>query len=175
MTAAQHTPGQAFLRQCSDRLDQWLRQIQHCINQLEDTQIWWRPRPEMNSIGNLLLHLGGNLRQWIVAGVQQLPDTRNRPQEFAERGPIATEELLRQLETVVGEVQQVLAGLRAEQLLETRRIQGFEETVLSALFGSLSHFAGHVQEIICLTRWQLGDRYQFAWKPQTPEQGVPVE
>jgi hypothetical protein len=126
----------------------------------------------MNSIANLILHLCGNLRQWIVAGVGGSPDSRHRPREFAERGPIAKEELLRRLEEVISEADAVLAKTSEQQLLASRRIQGFEETVLSAIFASLAHLSGHTQEIICLTRLQRGNAYSFAWSPATPEQGA---
>ena len=65
--------------------------IKHCLRQLSEEQVWWRPSPALNSIGNLILHLCGNLRQWIVAGLGGAADHRNRPSEFAEPGPLPTE------------------------------------------------------------------------------------
>ena len=67
--------------------------IKHCAGQLSDDQLWWRPSSSMNSIGNLILHLCGNVRQWITCGIGGLRDTRDRPREFAEQGPIASDEL----------------------------------------------------------------------------------
>jgi hypothetical protein len=151
-----------------------LDRIKHCLGQLNDEQLWWRSRPELNCIGNLILHLCGNVRQWIVSGVGGAAYIRNRPAEFAERGPIPKNELLRQLEVVVEEAKWVLAGITARQLLEVRRIQGSDETRLAAIFNSVPHFRGHTQEIVHLTRLQLGDTYKFAWTPTTPEQGAPV-
>jgi hypothetical protein len=146
--------------------------IGHCLGQLDDRQVWWRPHESMNSIANLVLHLCGNLRQWIVAGVGGATDVRNRPQEFAEQGPIPKAELLLRLEEVIGESDAVLAETTERQLLEPRRIQGFDETALSAIFDSLAHLSGHTQEIICLTRLQRGNAYRFAWTPTMPEQGA---
>ena len=166
--------GEAYLTQGRRKLAAWHEKIRHCVHQLTDAQLWWRPSEGHNSIANILLHLCGNVRQWIVSGVGGTSDRRNRPQEFAERGPIGREELLRRLEEVVTEADGVLSRLRSAQLLEPRRIQGFDETVLSAIFDSLTHFSGHTQEIVFLSRLQLGDRYQFAWTPATPEQGAPV-
>jgi hypothetical protein len=65
-----------------------LGKINHCLGQLSDEQVWWRSQPSLNSIGNLILHLSGNLRQWLVAGLGDAKDVRDRPAEFAERGPI---------------------------------------------------------------------------------------
>jgi hypothetical protein len=151
-----------------------LHRIKHCLGQLNDGQVWWRPRPSLNSIGNLVLHLCGNVRQWIVAGIGGAPDVRHRAAEFAERGPIPKDELVRGLETVVEEAKRALADVTARRLVDARRVQGFDVTGLAAIFDSVPHFRGHTQEIVHVTRLQLGDAYQFAWTPTTPEQGAPA-
>jgi hypothetical protein len=147
--------------------------IKNCLGQLTDAQVWWRPHPSLNSIGNLVLHLCGNLRQWIVAGLRATKDVRNRPAEFTERGPIPKDELLHNLDSVVAEAKEVLDQLDTAQFLDVHRIQGFDVTGLAAIFSSIPHFRGHTQEIIGMTRMQLGDAYQFAWAPATAEQGAP--
>jgi hypothetical protein len=154
----------------ADELTSALARIKHCLAQLSDEQVWWRSPPGLNSIGNLILHLCGNVRQWIVAGLGGAADVRDRPGEFAERGPIPIEELLRRLDTAISEAKRVLAGLSAGPLLEVRHIQEFDVTGLAALFDCVPHFRGHTQEIIHLTRLQLGDAYRFAWTPT--EQGA---
>jgi Protein of unknown function (DUF1572) len=148
--------------------------IKHCLGQLNDEQVWRRPQPSLNSIGNLILHLCGNLGQWVVAGVGGASDNRNRPAEFAERGPIPKEELMRRLAALVEEARRILIGVNARQLVDLRRIQGFDLTGLAAIFDSVPHFRGHTQEIVHMTRSLLGDAYQFAWTPTTPEQGAPA-
>ncbi len=151
-----------------------LDRIKHCLSQLNDEQVWWRSQPSLNSIGNLILHLCGNVQQWIVSGIGGAKDIRNRPAEFDEPGPIPKGELMRRLETVVEEAKRSLAAVTAQRLVEVRRIQGFDATGLAAIFDSVPHFRGHTQEIIHMTRLQLGDRYKFAWIPSTPEQGAPA-
>jgi hypothetical protein len=155
-------------------LDSALLRIKHCLGQLNDSQAWHRSQPGLNSIGNLVLHLYGNLRQWVVAGLGGAPDVRNRPAEFAEAGPVPKDELVRNLEAVVEEAKRILAGVDARQLKEGRRIQGFDVTGAAAIFDSVPHFRGHTQEIVHITRLQLGDAYRFAWTPTTPEQGAPA-
>ena len=150
-----------------------LNRIKHCLDQLSDEQIWWRSHPAMNSIGNLILHLCGNVRQWIVAGLGGEPDHRNRPVEFSERGPIPKAELFRRLEAVVAEARSVLERQTSGQMLNPRRVQGADVTGLHAIFNSVPHFRGHTQEIIHITRSQLGDANRLAWAPKTPEEGAP--
>ena len=154
-------------------LDAACDKIKHCLAQLTDEQVWHRSRPPLNSIGNLLLHLCGNLRQWIVSGLGGTNDVRDRPSEFSQRSPIAKQELLKTLDGVVEEAKRVLARMTASELLQVRRVQGSEVTGLAVIFDSVPHFRGHTQEIVSMTRVQLGDAYRFAWAPTTPEQGAP--
>lgn len=156
--------------EAGNELGNALSRIRHCLGQLSDEQIWQRPRDEMNSVGNLVLHLCGNLRQWIVIGLGGGEDRRDRPAEFAERGRIARAELLSRLDGVVVDARVVLANMTAAELLRPRRIQGFDLTGVGAIFDSVPHFRGHTQEIVHMTRFMLGDAYQFQWTPQTPEQ-----
>ena len=155
-----------------DCLNYGLAKIDHCLGQLSAEQVWWRPRENMNSIGNLLLHLSGNLRQWIVSGIGDVPDTRIRQAEFDHREQTPKEELRALLGGTIAEVTEVLRGISSEDLLSPKRIQGHDVTKIEALWQSVTHFQGHVQEIICLARWQLDDDYVFEWQPTTAEEGT---
>lgn len=161
----------ALIEAACAELQEAASRVEHCLRQLTEEQVWWRPRPEMNAIGNLVLHICGNLRQWIISGLGGEPDRRNRPAEFAERGPIAVETLQSQLAACVARAEDVLRGLSPARWTSRVRIQGFDVTGAGALWHSVPHFRGHVQEIIHLTRVQLGPAYTFAWQPTTPEQG----
>lgn len=162
--------GHAFLVEARSRMDEATAKINHCVNQLDDPKLWWRPTPSQNSIGNLILHLCGNVRQWIISGVGGAEDVRNRPSEFAEDKIIPKSELLKTLQTCIEEAGNALANAESSGLLATCRIQGFDTTVLSAILDTVSHFRGHTQEIISLTRQQLGESYKYHWTPSTPEE-----
>jgi uncharacterized damage-inducible protein DinB len=146
--------------------------IEHCLRQLDEEQLWWRPGPDMNAIGNLLLHLAGNLRQWIVAGVGDAVDTRERQREFDQREPIPKSQVWQRLAAVVEEAANVLRTVSADELMSLKRVQGNDVTKVHAMMHSVTHFQGHVQEIICLTRQQLGDKYELQWQPRTKEEGA---
>jgi hypothetical protein len=167
-TTAQIVP--TFTAAMRSSLAKGLHKIEHCASQLTDEQFWWRPREDMNSIANLVLHLAGNLRQWAVTGVNESADRRNRPREFSDRSGRTKAELLKILRGVIEEVETVLATLTAEDFVAKRRIQGNDVNVASAILNSVCHFQGHVQEIIHITREQLGAKYRFDFVPQGAEQ-----
>lgn len=163
----------AVARWWNGRLDHGLKKIEHCLEQLSDDQCWWRPADDQNSIANLLLHLAGNLRQWVLAGVGGQTDDRNRPQEFAKRDGPSAAGLLSQLRDVVRECRQVIGDMTPEDLLRRRRIQGFEVAAGEAVVEAVAHFIGHTHQIVLLTRLQLGSQYRFEWAPRSPEEGAP--
>jgi hypothetical protein len=160
-----------FLAESRRNLFAAYKRIEHCLEQLTEEELWWRPRPGMNAVGNLLLHLSGNVGQWITSAVHGTASARNRPAEFAERGPIVKAELRRRFrEAVEAALAAIDAVKTPSQLLEARRVQGNDTTVLTAIYHSVSHFEGHAQEIISMTRQLKGEAYRFLWTPQTSEQ-----
>jgi hypothetical protein len=160
----------AFIAAARNTLAEGMRKIEHCVGQLNDQQVWWRPRPEMNSIANLMLHLSGNLQQWIVAGVGGAKDVRNRPLEFSDRSIRPKGDVIGLLEKTIAEADAALARLKADQLVSRRRIQGYDTNVIAAIMNTIPHFRGHVQEIIHITRQQLGEKYRFDFVPKGKEQ-----
>jgi Protein of unknown function (DUF1572) len=151
-----------------EELTKALKQIKHCVDQLTDEQVWRRPTETMNSIGNLLLHLAGNVRQYLVAGVGGARDIRERPKEFSERGPIPKTDLLARLQSTISEAQAALLKTPPADLLRTRPIQANTLDGFQAMFTSIPHFRGHTQEIIHMTRTLLGDSYKYAGPPAAP-------
>ena len=143
----------AFIDRASEFLStEYLPKIERCLEQLTDAQIWFRPNEASNSIGNLVLHLCGNARQWIVSGVGDSPDRRDRDSEFRQRKIIPKVELLELLRTTINEVEQVLADLDSHVILERRTIQGKDVELLEAIFHVTEHFSMHTGQIILLTK-----------------------
>jgi len=145
-------------------LSDYLPHIEKCLEELSDDDVWWRPNEASNSIGNLMLHLSGNLRQWIIGGVGQRAFERHRQQEFDERAHLPRAELLARLKATVGEVDDVLAGVNAESLLTRRRIQDFDGTILEAIYHVVEHFGMHTGQIITLTKIRAGKDLKL-WRP----------
>ena len=141
--------------------DEYLPKIERCLEKLSDEQIWWRANDGANSIANLILHLCGNARQWIVCGIGAQPDHRRRQTEFDERRSIPRDELLKLLETTVADVDRTLADFNPEKLLTEYPIQGTTSTALAAIFHVTEHFSMHTGQIILLTRMLTGVDLNF--------------
>jgi len=149
----EQTVGKVYLSQASKHLRrEFLPKIRQCVNELSDEDIWWRPNSSSNSVGNILLHLCGNVRQWIIAGVGETEDARVRELEFTEQGPLPKEILLERLESTVEEAVQVLETLNPDRLLEMRHIQVYDTTVLQAVSHVVEHFSGHTGQIIYINK-----------------------
>jgi uncharacterized damage-inducible protein DinB len=144
---------QAFIQKARELLkEEYLPKIERCVEKLTDEQVWWRPNAESNSIGNLLLHISGNARQWIVCGLGGAIDKRQRQTEFDERKIIPRDELLRILRTTIADVDDVLVRFDPAQLLDSYPIQGTEATALAAIFHVTEHFSMHAGQVIYITK-----------------------
>ena len=140
---------------------EYLPKITACVERLSDADIWWRPNEESNSIGNLMLHLAGNVRQWIIAGIGEVPDTRKRQAEFDERREIPKDRLMEELDRTLREADAVLAALPPEALAENRTIQGRTTTIFDAIYHVVEHFSMHVGQIAYLTKARTGKGLGF--------------
>ncbi len=134
-----------------------LPRIERCLEMLPREQIWWRPNESSNSAGNLVLHLAGNVRQWIVAGLGGAADARQRDLEFAERGPVSRARLVRALRSAVLDACKVFRRLSPADLAACYTIQNLPVTGLNAVLHVVEHFAFHSGQIIFITK-QLQSR-----------------
>lgn len=139
--------------------------IARCLKLLSEDEIWWRPNRASNSVGNLVLHLQGNVRQWIIAGLGGQEDRRDRDREFAETGPVARRTLLAGLRKTVAEADGVLATMRQPGLLRAYSIQGYEVTGLQAICHVTEHFAFHAGQIIYVTKLKCAKDLKFTRLP----------
>jgi uncharacterized damage-inducible protein DinB len=157
-----HDTGQEFIARSRYHLtEDFLPKIERCLERLNDEQIWWRPNDQSNSIGNLVLHLCGNARQWIVCGVGGAEDQRNRDAEFAQREMIPQSELQSLIKQTLRDVDATLARCESNQLLERRTIQGTDVSVLEAILHVVEHFSMHTGQILMLTKMLINADLAF--------------
>jgi len=150
-----------FIECSTKKLEQLVSRIRKCLDKLSPGEIWARGHENENAIGNLVLHLNGNVRQWIISGVGGAPDTRVRDAEFDARALMETEELLGRLDATVNEAIAVLGGVTAERLEERVTIQKYNVTVLEAIFHVVEHFSHHTGQIIFATKMLTGEDLGF--------------
>ena len=140
---------------------QYWPRLRACVESLTDDQVWWRPNERSNSIGNLLLHLDGNVRQWLVTAFVGNADGRDRAAEFGERQPLPAPALLARLEATLQQADAVMAGLTPDTLTAPRTIQGFQVSGLYAVYHVVEHFSTHLGQIVYLTKWLRDDDLGF--------------
>jgi hypothetical protein len=138
----------------------WPR-MKECIAPLTEQQIWWRPNDASNSIGNLLLHLDGNVRQWLVDSFNRNQDERNRPAEFAAQSGLSATELLARLGATLDEAAKVLNRLTVDELLAPYEIQGYRVHGLDAVYQVVEHFGLHYGQIVYITKSLLAKDLGF--------------
>jgi uncharacterized damage-inducible protein DinB len=150
-----------FLEESGKTLRQLTSRIEACLGRLTDDQIWARGRDNENAIGNLALHLAGNVRQWIIASLGGAPDLRKRDEEFAARGGRVTQELLAQLKATVEEADAVISTLDTARLTREYAIQKYRVSGLAAVYHVVEHFAQHTGQIIFATKMLTGEDLGF--------------
>jgi uncharacterized damage-inducible protein DinB len=150
------TAEEIFIKFSADKLEQLHGRIQDCLGRLTPEQIWTRNSENENAVGNLVLHLSGNVRQWIGSGVAGLPDNRHRDAEFDARGGMAPAELAELLKMRAAEAAAIIREVPASRLTERITPQGHDVTVLEAIAHVVEHFSQHTGQIILLTKILTG-------------------
>jgi len=137
-------------------LNQYWPRLGKAVEPLSQEQVWWRPNEASNSIGNLILHLNGNVWQWLVASFNRLNDERDRPAEFNATGDLSAADLLARLGQTMEEASKVLSRLTAEELLASWQIQGYTVSGMAAVYQVVEHFGLHYGQIVYITKMLEG-------------------
>jgi len=146
-----------FLDYSARKLRQLTGRVEDCLGRLTEEQIWARGAETENAVGNLVLHLSGNVRQWIVAAVGGRPDIRQRDAEFGARGGLAASGLAGRLRGIVDEAAGAIETLAPDRLAERLTVQGYHVTVLEAIYSAVEHFSGHTGQIVYATKLLTGE------------------
>jgi hypothetical protein len=167
---------ETFRKDAVSCLKKYLPRIVRCLELLSEEELWWRPNGASNAAGNIVLHLCGNIRQWILSGLRGGRDVRERDEEFAERGPISRETLIARLTDTVEEACRVIETIPISTLLREFDIQGYHVTGVTAVVSVYEHFAYHAGQIIYLTKLKREEDLQFTqlpdYKPKTTNESI---
>jgi uncharacterized damage-inducible protein DinB len=142
-------------------VEEYPRKIDAALAHLDGDDLWWRPNPASNSVGNLILHLAGNVRQWVVHGLGGRPDVRERAAEFGRTGGMDAGEVMGELRRSVADADAVLADLDPAALRRGFEIQGLEVRGLDALYHVVEHFSMHTGQILYLVKLRSGRGLDF--------------
>jgi len=163
--ATEHVFFEMLRKDARSGFEKYTPRLVRCLELLSEKEIWWRPNSASNAAGNIVLHLCGNVRQWIISGLGGARDVRVRDQEFSERGPLPRRALIRQLKTTVKEACEVIDRLSAGTMSREVRIQGYRVSGLVALIHVYEHFAYHAGQIIFLAKLKTGKDLRFTRLP----------
>lgn len=165
-TAISRGPCPSFPRLAARYLEEYLEKIRRAVELLDDEQVWWRPAPESNSIGNLLLHLAGNLSMWLRAGLGGDAFRRDRSAEFAADRSHGAGEMMRELTAVVARCREVLEALDGKPLDRPVDVQGYRSDVLGVAFHAVEHMSYHTGQILTLAKQLRGAGHGIEFYPQ---------
>ncbi|MES1221894.1 MAG: DUF1572 family protein [Bacteroidota bacterium] len=136
-----------FLNQSIIRIDQNTPKIIKCLNELGEEEIWQRPNPASNSVGNLILHLCGNITQYIISSLGEIPDVRERDKEFSAKEGYSRSELINMLTSTVEKAKGIIQNMNAEKLLRKRSVQGFLSSGMGNIIQVTEHYSYHTGQI----------------------------
>jgi len=157
---------QRFTAEADKHLSEYVEKIDHCLSLLSDEQVWWRPNEACNSVGNLLLHLRGNLAQWVLGGIADRPVERRRSLEFAARGTATKTALMGGLSEVVARTRGVIREMQPADFARAIRVQGYDTDGLGIVFHVVEHMSYHTGQIVALTKQLQGPAAGIEFYPQ---------
>lgn len=141
-----------FIEQAIHRIDESTKKLTACLNELQEADIWKRPNQHSNSVGNILLHLCGNIRQYAVSSLGNMKDTREREKEFSADGGHTKSELLEKFLTVVEQAKNIIQDIAPGELLRKRQVQGFYHSGIGIIIHVTEHLSYHTGQIIFWTK-----------------------
>lgn len=141
-----------FIQRSVQQLQENTPKIKKCLDELTEEEVWKKPNASSNSVGNQLLHLSGNITQWILSSLGNTPDNRERDLEFSTEGGLTKKELFDMLESTVAKAVEVIQNLTGDELLQLRSVQGYETSGVGIIIHVVEHYSYHTGQIIFWTK-----------------------
>ena len=150
-----------LITQAIYRLEENTPKIQKCLDELTEDEIWQRPNPSSNSIGNIILHLCGNITQYILSALGGIEDKRERDKEFSTKGGLSKKELFDKLQSTLTQATDIIRDINKEDLLRKRLVQGFELSAIGIILHVVEHYSYHTGQTIFWTKLLKGKDLGF--------------
>jgi uncharacterized damage-inducible protein DinB len=141
-----------FISQAIHRIDENTPKLIACVRELEEADIWKRPNPHSNSVGNIILHLCGNIRQYAISSLGNRQDVRERDKEFSADRTYSATELLKNLTDTLDEAKDIIQNVSEEELLRKRKVQGYTHSGIGIVIHVTEHYSYHTGQIIFWTK-----------------------
>jgi len=141
-----------FIGQAIHRIDENTQKLATCVQELNDTEIWKRPNLHSNSVGNIILHLCGNMRQYAISSLGNSKDVRERDKEFSADGGYSGAELFKKLTDTVEQAKKIIQSTTEEELLRERKVQGYTHSGIGIVLHVTEHYSYHTGQIIFWTK-----------------------
>ena len=141
-----------FIEQSWHRIDENTPKVIKCMNELEEDDIWKRPNHSSNSVGNIILHLCGNITQYIISSLGGAEDKRERDKEFSTNGGYSKSELVEKLSSTIDKAKAIIKTMDKQSLLRKRSVQGFEYSGMGIIIHVTEHYSYHTGQIIFWTK-----------------------
>jgi uncharacterized damage-inducible protein DinB len=129
------------------RMDESTRMVSMSLAEISEDEVWQKPNDSLNSIGNLILHLCGNITQYVISSLGETEDTRNRNEEFSSNKMATKEELLIKLNATVDTAKRVIFDANEKQLLQVKSVQGFTFSGIGIIMHVVEHYSYHTGQI----------------------------
>ncbi|WP_339726007.1 DinB family protein [Maribacter stanieri] len=129
------------------RMDESTRMIKKSLAEISEDEVWHKPNPSLNSIANLMVHLCGNISQYVISSLGETEDKRNRDDEFSVTGGLTKDELFTKLESVVDDAKRVIFNVTPNQLVKMRSVQGFSFSGVGIILHAVEHYSYHTGQI----------------------------
>lgn len=141
-----------FIEQAIIRLKENTPKVKKCLDEMSDGEIWKRPNPSCNSVGNMILHLCGNITQYIISSLGGIEDKRERDKEFSAEGGFTKVELFNKLESTVSQAGKIIEKVTPEEMLNKHSVQGFELSTIGIIIHVVEHYSYHTGQVIYWTK-----------------------
>ncbi|HYP26662.1 MAG TPA: DUF1572 family protein [Blastocatellia bacterium] len=138
-------------------------QIKSCVEELDGEQLWWRPNDESNSVGNLVLHLSGSMRHNLARAIGGFQYERDRPAEFAERGPIPKEQLQEIFDETIRQAAATFDNFDPAKILDPGEDPAYGPTLFHSLLAVALHLATHAGQIVYVTKMLKAGSLDELW------------
>lgn len=150
-----------FISESISRINENTPRIKKCLDELSEDEVWFKSNPASNSIANLILHLRGNITQYIISGLGGEDDRRERDLEFTTSGNLQKSELISLLDSTIERAANIIKNINEKTLLTKKSVQGFNLSGIGIIIHVVEHYSYHTGQIAYITKLMKNKQLGF--------------